>query len=186
MRVQPARRLAGRPAAVLTDQLLEASRVYDNEVYDRSIDVQVPGCARRLNRIRSQPRFIVTERGVLYVQLCGPSPVLNVPRVAKGITAQKPASSAKQRVTSPVTRPPDCALHRRCRGARGPRSFPCLAGSSAAWAPRQWLDCQARRCRRLAIEMPRGRGNACARPAAHLPAIDNEARYCVVSLPDRL
>lgn len=48
------------------DQLLEASRVYDNEVYDRSIDVQVLRLRRKIEADPSQPRFIVTERGVGY------------------------------------------------------------------------------------------------------------------------
>jgi len=49
------------------DQLLEASRVYDNEVYDRSIDVQVLRLRRKIEADPSQPRFIVTERGVGYI-----------------------------------------------------------------------------------------------------------------------
>jgi DNA-binding response OmpR family regulator len=52
---------------VLTrDQLLEASRVYDNEVYDRAIDVQVLRLRRKIETDPSQPRFIITERGVGY------------------------------------------------------------------------------------------------------------------------
>jgi two-component system, OmpR family, response regulator len=55
------------PQRILTrDQLLEASRVYDNEVYDRSIDVQVLRLRRKIELDPSQPRFIVTERGVGY------------------------------------------------------------------------------------------------------------------------
>jgi two-component system, OmpR family, response regulator len=48
------------------DQLLEASRVYDNEVYDRSIDVLVLRLRRKIEAEPSQPQFIVTERGVGY------------------------------------------------------------------------------------------------------------------------
>src|SRR5467141_1839521 len=63
--------LLGAPQRVLTrDQLLEASRVYDNEVYDRSIDVQVTRLRRKIEAEPSQPRFIVTERGVGYTFNC--------------------------------------------------------------------------------------------------------------------
>jgi DNA-binding response OmpR family regulator len=48
------------------DQIIEASRVYDNEVYDRSIDVQVLRLRRKMEVEPTQPRFIVTERGVGY------------------------------------------------------------------------------------------------------------------------
>jgi two-component system, OmpR family, response regulator len=59
--------LLGAPERILTrDQLLESSRVYDNEVYDRSIDVQVLRLRRKIEPDPSQPRFIVTERGVGY------------------------------------------------------------------------------------------------------------------------
>jgi two-component system, OmpR family, response regulator len=59
--------LVAAPQRILTrDQLLEASRVYDNEVYDRSIDVQVLRLRRKIEEDPSQPRFIVTERGVGY------------------------------------------------------------------------------------------------------------------------
>jgi DNA-binding response OmpR family regulator len=59
--------LAAAPQRILTrDQLLEASRVYDNEVYDRSIDVLVLRLRRKIEEDPSQPRFIVTERGVGY------------------------------------------------------------------------------------------------------------------------
>jgi two-component system OmpR family response regulator len=56
------------PEQILTrDQLLDASRVYDNEVYDRSIDVQVLRLRRKIEADPTQPQFIVTERGVGYV-----------------------------------------------------------------------------------------------------------------------
>jgi two-component system OmpR family response regulator len=59
--------LLAAPQRVLTrDQLLEASRVYDNEVYDRSIDVQVLRLRRKIEIDPSQPHYIVTERGVGY------------------------------------------------------------------------------------------------------------------------
>ncbi|HSY06058.1 MAG TPA: response regulator [Steroidobacteraceae bacterium] len=63
--------LLGAPQRVLTrDQLLETSRVYDNEVYDRSIDVQVARLRRKIEADPAQPRFIVTERGVGYTFDC--------------------------------------------------------------------------------------------------------------------
>jgi two-component system, OmpR family, response regulator len=59
--------LLATPQRILTrDQLLEASRVYDNEVYDRSIDVQILRLRRKIEEDPSQPRFILTERGVGY------------------------------------------------------------------------------------------------------------------------
>jgi len=60
--------LLATPERILTrDQLLDASRVYDNEVYDRSIDVQVLRLRRKIEADPSQPQFIVTERGVGYI-----------------------------------------------------------------------------------------------------------------------
>jgi len=59
--------LLASPRRVLTrDQLIEASRVYDNEVYDRAIDVQILRLRRKLEADYSQPRYIITERGVGY------------------------------------------------------------------------------------------------------------------------
>src|SRR5450631_2349216 len=59
--------LLAAPQRILTrDQLLEASRVYDNEVYDRSIDVQVLRLRRKIEADPAQPQYIVTERGVGY------------------------------------------------------------------------------------------------------------------------
>ena len=59
--------LLAAPQRILTrDQLLEASRVYDNEVYDRSIDVQVLRLRRKIEADPAQPQFILTERGVGY------------------------------------------------------------------------------------------------------------------------
>jgi two-component system, OmpR family, response regulator len=60
--------LVAAPQRILTrDQLLEASRVYDNEVYDRCIDVQVLRLRRKIEIDPSQPQFILTERGVGYL-----------------------------------------------------------------------------------------------------------------------
>ncbi len=60
--------LLAAPERILTrDQLLEASRVFDNEVYDRAIDIQVLRLRRKIERDPAQPRFILTERGAGYV-----------------------------------------------------------------------------------------------------------------------
>jgi two-component system OmpR family response regulator len=59
--------LLAAPQRILTrDQLIEASRVYQNEVYDRAIDVQILRLRRKIESDPSQPEFIVTERGVGY------------------------------------------------------------------------------------------------------------------------
>ena len=60
--------LLGAPERILTrDQLLESSRVYDNEVYDRAIDIQILRLRRKIEADPSLPRYIVTERGVGYI-----------------------------------------------------------------------------------------------------------------------
>jgi two-component system, OmpR family, response regulator len=51
---------------VTRDQLIEMSRRYDNEVYDRAIDVQILRLRRKIESNPSEPRIIVTERGVGY------------------------------------------------------------------------------------------------------------------------
>src|SRR4030088_3389142 len=59
--------LLAAPQRILTrDQLLEASRVHENEVYDRSIDVQVLRLRRKIENDPAQPQFILTERGMGY------------------------------------------------------------------------------------------------------------------------
>ena len=56
------------PQRVLSrEQLLAASRVHDQEVFDRSIDVQILRLRRKLESDPSDPRLIRTERGVGYV-----------------------------------------------------------------------------------------------------------------------
>ena len=65
--------LLAAPERILTrDMLLEASRVYDNEVYDRAIDIQILRLRRKIEPNPSEPRYIVTERGVGY---CFSAPV---------------------------------------------------------------------------------------------------------------
>jgi len=56
------------PQRVLSrDQLLNLSRLHNDEVYDRSIDVQVGRLRKKLERDTAQPQLIRTERGVGYV-----------------------------------------------------------------------------------------------------------------------
>src|SRR5262245_17051769 len=56
------------PQRLLTrEQLLTASRVHDQEVFDRSIDVQILRLRRKLEADPSDPQFIRTERGVGYI-----------------------------------------------------------------------------------------------------------------------
>jgi two-component system, OmpR family, response regulator len=63
--------LLSAPEQILTrDQLLEASRVYDNEVYDRAIDIQILRLRRKIEVDPAQPGFIVTERGAGYIFKC--------------------------------------------------------------------------------------------------------------------
>ena len=58
--------LATANRVVSRDQLIELSRRYDNEVYDRAIDVAVLRLRRKIERDPAEPRIIVTERGVGY------------------------------------------------------------------------------------------------------------------------
>jgi two-component system, OmpR family, response regulator len=56
------------PQQVLSrEQLLLGSRVHDEEVYDRSIDVQILRLRRKLEIDPREPRLITTERGAGYV-----------------------------------------------------------------------------------------------------------------------
>jgi DNA-binding response OmpR family regulator len=56
------------PQRVLSrDQLLSLSRLHNDEVYDRSIDVQVGRLRKKLEPDASQSRLIRTERGAGYV-----------------------------------------------------------------------------------------------------------------------
>lgn len=56
------------PQQVLSrEQLLAASRVHDDEVFDRSIDIQILRLRRKLEADPSAPRLICTERGAGYI-----------------------------------------------------------------------------------------------------------------------
>ena len=58
--------LATSNRVVTRDQLIEMSRRYDNEVYDRAVDVQILRLRRKLEQNPAEPRIIVTERGAGY------------------------------------------------------------------------------------------------------------------------
>jgi DNA-binding response OmpR family regulator len=54
------------PRQILSrDQLLEATRLYD-DVYDRSIDVQILRLRRKIEADPAEPKLIRTERGAGY------------------------------------------------------------------------------------------------------------------------
>jgi two-component system, OmpR family, response regulator len=56
------------PQQILTrEQLLAASHMHDEEVFDRSIDVQILRLRRKLEQEPSEPKLIVTERGAGYI-----------------------------------------------------------------------------------------------------------------------
>jgi DNA-binding response OmpR family regulator len=60
--------LVRAPRRVLSrEQLLAASRLHDDEVFDRSIDVQILRLRRKLEADPSRPELIQTERGTGYV-----------------------------------------------------------------------------------------------------------------------
>jgi len=57
----------GAPRRVLSrDQLIELSRGYDDDVFDRSVDVQILRLRRKLEAEPSRPLLIRTERGLGY------------------------------------------------------------------------------------------------------------------------
>ena len=60
--------LLASPQRVLSrSQLIEQSHLYDDEIYDRSIDVQILRLRRKIEANPSQPKFVVTERGAGYM-----------------------------------------------------------------------------------------------------------------------
>jgi two-component system OmpR family response regulator len=58
--------LSSANRVVSREQLIEMSRRYDNEVYDRAIDVQILRLRRKIEASPAQPQIIVTERGAGY------------------------------------------------------------------------------------------------------------------------
>lgn len=64
------------PQRLLTrGQLIGLSRLHDDEIYDRSIDVQVARLRRKIPPPGAQPPFIRTERGVGYAFTAAVEPV---------------------------------------------------------------------------------------------------------------
>ncbi|HEX5093460.1 MAG TPA: response regulator [Burkholderiales bacterium] len=60
--------MLGAPQRILTrDQLLDLSRLHNDEVFNRSIDVQIMRLRRKLEKDPHQPRYILTERKVGYM-----------------------------------------------------------------------------------------------------------------------
>jgi two-component system, OmpR family, response regulator len=56
------------PQQILSrEQLLAATRVHDEEVFDRSIDIQILRLRRKLEANPSEPQLIRTERGAGYI-----------------------------------------------------------------------------------------------------------------------
>ena len=60
--------LLGAPHRILNrDQLLELSRLHNDEVYNRAVDVQILRLRRKIEADPQNPRYIRTERGNGYV-----------------------------------------------------------------------------------------------------------------------
>jgi len=60
--------LLGAPQRILTrDQLLDLSRLHNDEVYNRSVDVQILRLRRKIEKNPAEPRYICTERGAGYM-----------------------------------------------------------------------------------------------------------------------
>ena len=60
--------LLGAPDRILSrDQLLDLSRLHNDEVYSRSIDVQIMRLRRKIEADPAEPRYIRTERGAGYL-----------------------------------------------------------------------------------------------------------------------
>src|ERR1700683_3931860 len=58
--------LATANPGVTREQLIELSRRYDNEVYDRAIDVQILRLRRKIEVDAAQPQLIINDRGAGY------------------------------------------------------------------------------------------------------------------------
>ena len=60
--------LLGAPQRVLTrDHLIGLSRLHNDEIFDRAIDVQIGRLRRKIESDPVNPRYITTERGAGYV-----------------------------------------------------------------------------------------------------------------------
>ena len=49
------------------DQLLDLSRLHNDDVFNRSVDVQIGRLRRKIERDPANPRYVRTERGVGYI-----------------------------------------------------------------------------------------------------------------------
>jgi two-component system OmpR family response regulator len=59
--------LLGAPHRVFRrDQLLDLSRLHNDDVYDRTIDVQIMRLCRKMEAEPARPRYVRTERGAGY------------------------------------------------------------------------------------------------------------------------
>ena len=60
--------LLGAPQRILTrDQLIDLSRLHNDEVFSRSVDVQIMRLRRKIEKDPGEPRYIRTERGAGYL-----------------------------------------------------------------------------------------------------------------------
>ena len=60
--------LLGAPNRILSrDQLLDLSRLHNDEVFNRSVDVQIMRLRRKIEVDPAEPRYIRTERGAGYL-----------------------------------------------------------------------------------------------------------------------
>ena len=60
--------LLGSPHRILSrDQLLDMSRLHNDDVYNRSVNTQVMRLRHKLETDPANPRYILTERGAGYV-----------------------------------------------------------------------------------------------------------------------
>jgi DNA-binding response OmpR family regulator len=60
--------LLGAPDRILSrDQLLDLSRLHNDEVFNRSVDAQIMRLRRKIETDPASPRYIRTERGVGYM-----------------------------------------------------------------------------------------------------------------------
>jgi two-component system, OmpR family, response regulator len=60
--------MLGAPRRILSrDQLLDLSRLHNDDVYNRSVDVQIMRLRRKIEKDPAAPRYICTERGAGYM-----------------------------------------------------------------------------------------------------------------------
>ncbi len=58
--------LASSQRVLTRDQLLDLSRLHNDEVFNRSVDVQIGRLRRKIEGDPARPRYIKTERGAGY------------------------------------------------------------------------------------------------------------------------